>query len=142
MSTIADTVAELEADLGLFDSWEDRYRYILDLGKALAPLPDAQRTEATRVRGCASNAWLVSQRNRDGRLTFAGDSDAHIVRGLIAILVRLYSSRTPDEIAALPPETAFGRLGLKDALTAQRSNGLAAMAARIRQECGLPPASP
>ena len=134
MQTVADAIAELESDLSMLDGWEDRYRYILDLGKALAPLPDSLRTDAARVRGCASQAWLICDVDKDGRLMFAGDSDAHIVRGLIAILVRLYTGRFPEEIVQHPPEEAFDRLGLKDALTAQRSNGLAAMAARIRQE--------
>jgi cysteine desulfuration protein SufE len=128
-----DTLVE---DFAFLDDWEDRYRYVIELGKALPELPDAERTEANKVRGCASQVWLVSElkRNGDARLRFRGDSDAHIVRGLIAILFALYSGRTPREILATDAEACFARLGLREHLTAQRSNGLSSMVARIRAD--------
>lgn len=133
------TIARLQSDFELLDDWEDRYRYIIELGRALAPFPDAFRTEATKVRGCASQVWLVSEA-RPGEtgagpvLHFQGDSDAHIVRGLIAILFALYQDKPAKDILALEPETAFAALGLKEHLTPQRSNGLASMVARIRAD--------
>ena len=107
---------------------------MIDLGRELAPLSEAQRTETNKVRGCASQVWLVSEPQDDGTLTFRGDSDAHIVRGLIAILMRLYSSRPADQILAFDAKGAFETLGLSGALSAQRSNGLASMVARIRRD--------
>ena len=133
------TIATLQSDFELLDDWEDRYRYIIELGRALPAFPDAFRTEATKVRGCASQVWLVSETrpaaNGSGPiLHFQGDSDAHIVRGLIAILFALYQDKPATEILALEPETAFAALGLKEHLTPQRSNGLASMVARIRAD--------
>jgi cysteine desulfuration protein SufE len=129
--------AELESlaeDFEVLEDWEDRYRYVLDLGRELEPLPEAERCEARKVRGCASQVWLVSERGRDGTLAFRGDSDAHIVRGLIAILLRLYSGRRPREILAFDAKAAVARLGLNEALSSQRANGLGAMIERIRRE--------
>ena len=138
MSTPADTAFdELKAEFDLLGDWEERYRYVIDLGKCLAPLTDAERSEANKVRGCASQVWLVTEPQADGSLKFRGDSDAHIVRGLIAILLRLYSGRTPQEILAFDAKAAFDRLGLAGALSAQRSNGLASMVARIRRDAEL-----
>ena len=131
---IADELAELAAEFEVLGDWEERYRYVIDLGKDLAPLSDAERSDANKVRGCASQVWLVTEPQADGSLKFRGDSDAHIVRGLIAILLRLYSGRTPAEIAAFDAEAAFETLGLKGALSQQRSNGLASMVARIRRD--------
>lgn len=133
------TIAHLKSDFELLDDWEDRYRYIIELGRTLKPMPDALKTEATKVRGCASQVWLWSEARpaADGAgpaLHFEGDSDAHIVRGLIAILFALYQDKTADEILATEPETAFAALGLKEHLTPQRSNGLASMVARIRAD--------
>ncbi|WP_295559245.1 SufE family protein [uncultured Hyphomicrobium sp.] len=133
------TIANLKSDFELLDDWEDRYRYIIELGRGLSPFPDALRSEATKVRGCASQVWLVSAA-RDGEngagpvLHFQGDSDAHIVRGLIAILFALYQDKPAREILAIEPETVFQALGLKDHLTPQRSNGLASMVERIRSD--------
>ena len=129
-----ETLEELAAEFDLMGDWEDRYRYVIDLGRELAPLTDAERSEANKVRGCASQVWLVTEAGGDGTLTFRGDSDAHIVRGLIAIVVRLYSGRTPDEILAFDPRAAFDRLGLAGALSTQRSNGLFSMIERIRRD--------
>jgi len=125
---------ELSAEFDLLGDWEERYRYVIDLGRALAPLDEAERNDANKVRGCASQVWLVREAGADGRLEFRGDSDAHIVRGLIAILLRLYSGRTADEILAFDARAAFDRLGLIGALSAQRSNGLNSMVERIRRD--------
>jgi cysteine desulfuration protein SufE len=114
--------------------WEERYRYVIDLGRTLAPLTDVERSDANKVRGCASQVWLVSERGDDGRLVFRGDSDAHIVRGLVAILLRLYSDRIPADILAFDARAGLERLGLSGALSAQRSNGLYSMVERIRRD--------
>src|SRR3954447_19815046 len=134
MSAIDQHLAEIADEFEVLDDWEERYRYVIDLGKELAPLTDAERSEANKVRGCASQVWLVTEPQADGTLNFRGDSDAHIVRGLIAILLRLFSGRRPAEILAFNAEAAFEKLGLKGALSQQRSNGLASMAARIRRD--------
>ena len=129
--------AELDAlaeEFSLFDDWEDRYRYIIDLGRGLEPLSEQEHTDANKVRGCASQVWLVVEPQADGTLRFRGDSDAHIVRGLIAILLRLYSGRRPEEILGFDAKAALERLGLTGALSAQRSNGLASMVLRIRRD--------
>lgn len=133
------TIATLQSDFELLDDWEDRYRYIIELGRGLPAFPDALRTDATKVRGCASQVWLISEArpgvNGSGpTLHFQGDSDAHIVRGLIAILFALYQDKPAQEILTLEPETVFTALGLKEHLTPQRSNGLASMVARIRAD--------
>ena len=107
---------------------------MIDLGRDLAPLAEAERSDDNKVRGCASQVWLVTERGEDGRLRFRGDSDAHIVRGLIAILMRLYSDRAPGEIVAFDAKGAFARLGLTEALSRQRSNGLFSMVERIRRD--------
>jgi cysteine desulfuration protein SufE len=133
-TTIDAELAELIAEFEVLGDWEERYRYVIDLGRDLAPLSDAERSDANKVRGCASQVWLVRERRADGTLTFRGDSDAHIVRGLIAILLRLYSGRRPEEILGFGAEAAFEALGLKGALSQQRSNGLASMVARIRRD--------
>ena len=130
-----DTIKD---DLSFLDDWEERYRYIIDLGKALAPLSEAEHSEASKVRGCASQVWLVSETSRDAdgtpRLTFRGDSDAHIVRGLVALTIALFSGRTAAEILATDAPGFFASIGLKDHLTPQRSNGLASMVERIRRD--------
>jgi cysteine desulfuration protein SufE len=130
------TIDSLVEDFGFLDDWEDRYRYVIELGKALPELPERERVEANKVRGCASQVWLVSEIDADGesRLRFRGDSDAHIVRGLIAILFALYSGRTPREILKIDPESVFNEIGLREHLTSQRSNGLSSMLARIRSD--------
>ena len=136
MASIAATIEEIAADLALLSDWEERYAYILECGRALAPLAPGERSDANKVRGCASQVWLVTERSPEdpSRLTFRGDSDAHIVRGLIAILLRLFSGRTGEEILAIDPKIAFARLGLVEALTPQRSNGLFSMIERIRRD--------
>lgn len=131
---ISEELDELAEDFALLDDWEERYRYVIELGRGLPPFPEAERTEANKVRGCASQVWLSVRRLPDGRLEFVGDSDAHIVKGLVAILLRLYYGRTPAEIAAFDAKGAVERLGLSEALSSQRANGLVAMVERIRSE--------
>ncbi|MEQ1711538.1 MAG: SufE family protein [Hyphomicrobium sp.] len=136
------TIADIQADFALLDDWEDRYRYVIELGRAMPPLPDALRTDANKVRGCASQVWLATSVSNAGashdgggsRLDFQGDSDALIVRGLVAILIALYRNRTADEILATDAPAVLGGLGLKDHLTPQRSNGVASMVERIRAD--------
>lgn len=124
---------ELIEEFSFLDEWEERYRYVIDLGRTLAPLAESERVEIAKIRGCASQVWLVSATEPEtGTVEFRGQSDAAIVQGLLAILVRLYSGRPPSEILALDAQTAFQALGLGDALTPQRSNGLKAMAQRMQ----------
>lgn len=134
MNSIADTLEDLAAEFDVLGDWEERYRYVIDLGRDLAPLSETERSDANKVRGCASQVWLVTEPQASGALQFRGDSDAHIVRGLIAVLLRLYSGRSPQEILAFDAKAAFDKLGLAGALSAQRSNGLASMVARIRRD--------
>ena len=124
----------LKGEFSLLDDWEDRYRYIIDLGRELEPLSETEHTDANKVRGCASQVWLVTEPGPGGTLHFRGDSDAHIVRGLIAILLRLYSDRKPEEALRFDARAAYEALGLGQALTAQRSNGLFSMVERIRRD--------
>jgi cysteine desulfuration protein SufE len=130
-------IASLAEDFSLLDDWEDRYRYIIELGRSLTPLDESERTPTNKVQGCASQVWIATH-VQDGRgepvLTFEGDSDALIVKGLIAILLMLYSGRTAREIVATDAQEVFGSLGLKDHLTPQRSNGFASMVARIKSD--------
>jgi len=109
---------------------------VIDLGRTLEPLTPAEHNDANKVRGCASQVWLVTEHGADGALRFRGDSDAHIVRGLIAILLRLFAGHSPSEILAFDAKAAFERLGLIGALSAQRSNGLFSMIERIRRDAG------
>jgi len=132
--SIEQALDVLADEFDLMEDWEDRYRHVIDLGRALAPLSEAERNRDNKVRGCASQVWLVTERETDGRLSFRGDSDAHIVRGLIAILLRLYSHQTPPTIVAFDAKAAMERLGLSGALSAQRSNGLFSMVERIRRD--------
>ena len=128
---------EIVADFDLLDDWEDRYRYVIELGRKLQPLPDRERNGTNKVQGCVSQVWLattVSPANRAPRLSFVGDSDAHIVRGLIAILFALYSGKTADAILDIDANAVLDRLHLKEHLTPQRSNGLLSMVERIRKD--------
>jgi cysteine desulfuration protein SufE len=134
------SLAEIRADFELLEDWEDRYRYVIELGRGLEPLRATDRTDANKVRGCASQVWLVTEVDQPAspaeapRLHFRGESDAHIVRGLIAILFALYQDKTPDEILAIDPRGLLSELGLVEHLTPQRSNGFAAMVERIRSD--------
>lgn len=126
------------ADFELIDDWEERYRYVIELGRALEPLADADHNEGTRVRGCASQVWLKANVARDANgepvLHFSGDSDAHIVRGLVYIVLALYSGQRARDILECDAQKVFAQLGLTEHLTPQRSNGVRAMIERIRSD--------
>jgi cysteine desulfuration protein SufE len=130
----------IKSDFALLDDWEDRYRYVIELGRGLAPLGEGERTEGNKGRGCVSQVWLATElvRQPNGcsspRLHFRGDSDAHIVRGLIAILFTIYQDQTAEVILATDARSTFAELGLHEHLTPQRSNGFAAMVERIRAD--------
>ena len=132
------TIDDILENFALLDQWDDRYRYVIELGRTLAPLAQVEHNEANKVQGCASQVWLVTHVAPDGgagpTLTFEGDSDAHIVRGLVAILFALYSGKSAREILAIDAPALFDRLGLRENLTPQRSNGLRSMVERIRAE--------
>ena len=136
-------MAELERiieDFSFLDDWEDRYRYVIELGKALPDLPQEQRTLQNKVQGCASQVWLVTEASGDPEdpiLTFSGDSDAHIVRGLVAIVLSIYSGRHASEIAGRDALEVFSQIGLVEHLSTQRANGLRSMIKRIRDEARL-----
>ncbi len=131
-------IEALQADFSLLDEWEDRYRYVIELGKTLEPLDEADRTPQTKVQGCVSQVWIkteVGAGNGAGPiLTFKGDSDAHIVKGLIAILLMLFNRRPASEIVAADAQGLLSSLGLDEHLTPQRSNGLASMIRRIKSD--------
>jgi cysteine desulfuration protein SufE len=130
---INEAQAAIEDDFALFDDVRDKIEYIIDLGKDLPPLPDALKTEGNRVRGCQSQVWLVADLDpATRRMALRADSDAVIVKGLISLLLRIYGDRTPEAIAANPPDV-FERVGLGKMLTPGRANGLYAMVQRIRQ---------
>lgn len=126
---------EILADFAFLDDWDDRYKYLIDLGRALPRYPDEKRDDAHKVRGCASQVWLDAA-FQDGRIVLAGDSDAHIVKGLVAVLLALYSGKTAEEILGVDASAALAPLDLSAHLTPQRSNGLASMTARIRAIAG------
>jgi cysteine desulfuration protein SufE len=131
------TIDEIRDNFELLDEWDDRYRYVIELGRTLEPMPEAEHTAANKVRGCTSQVWLSKQIDRSGgepSLNYLGDSDAHIVRGLVAILLTLYSGRTPQQILATDALAIFDEFGFREHLTPQRSNGLRAMVERIRSD--------
>ncbi len=123
---------DIRADFEFLDEWDDRYKYLIDLGRQLAPYPEARRDEAHKVRGCASQVWFHAEPDGE-RLALHGDSDAHIVKGLIALLFALYSGKTRAEILKIDPQTALEPFDLKGHLTPQRSNGFASMIERIQR---------
>ena len=131
-------IEEIVENFELLDQWDDRYRYVIELGRTLAPLAESAHSEANKVRGCASQVWLLTHVKPNGaggpQLSFEGDSDAHIVRGLVAILFALYSGKRAQEILDTDAHALFDRLGLRENLTPQRSNGLRSMVERIRAE--------
>jgi cysteine desulfuration protein SufE len=138
------TIDDIRADFALLDDWEDRYRYVIELGRALPPLPEDLRTDANKVRGCASQVWLATERAGDpdhpgkgDRMSMQGTSDAHIVQGLIAVLFAIYDGKRLEEIVKADAEGIFGELGLREHLTQQRSNGLASMVKRIRSDAEM-----
>jgi cysteine desulfuration protein SufE len=131
-------VNEIIDNFSVLDDWDDRYRYLIELGRELPPLAEAARSDANKVQGCASQVWLYTNVRPNGVdgpvLTFAGDSDAHIVRGLIAILFATFSGKTANDILAIDALAVFEKIGLREHLTPQRSNGFRAMVERIRTE--------
>ena len=131
-------IDEIIENFALLDEWDDRYRYIIELGRTLPEFPESARVEANKVQGCASQVWMATGSHANGKagpvLTFVGDSDAHIVRGLIAILFALYSGRPAKDILSLDALALFDRIGLREHLTPQRSNGFRSMVERIRAD--------
>jgi cysteine desulfuration protein SufE len=134
---MSQTLEQLREDFSYLDDWEDRYKHVIELGRALPPMPDALKTPATKVNGCASQVWIhsnVVQSPQGPRLVLQGDSDALIVKGLIAVAFMVYAPLTAAEAAQTDAVPIFADLGLKDHLTPQRSNGLASMVARIKAD--------
>ena len=131
------TIDEIRDNFALLDEWDDRYRYVIELGRTLDPMPEAEHSAANKVQGCASQVWLSRSTERKGGeilLKYLGDSDAHIVRGLIAVLLTLYSGHTPQQILDTDAVAVFDQLGFREHLTQQRSNGLRSMVERIRSD--------
>ena len=132
------SINEIIENFALLDEWDDRYRYIIELGRTLPELPERARVEANKVQGCASQVWMETSLRPDGKagpvLSFVGDSDAHIVRGLIAILFALYSGKPAKDILSIDAIALFDRIGLREHLTPQRSNGFRSMVERIRSD--------
>ena len=126
-------IQDMIDDFAFLEDWEDRYMHVIDLGKGLEPLPLEAKIDQNKVKGCASQVWLLSAQN-NGIWTFLGDSDAHIVKGLVAIVLEIFSGRSAAEIAALDANKILSNLGLAEHLSAQRANGLAAMIGRIKAE--------
>ncbi|MGH6837636.1 MAG: SufE family protein [Methylocella sp.] len=134
----ATTLDEIVENFNYLDEWEDRYRYLIELGRGLEPLDDAAHNDGNKVRGCASQVWLVTRVSTDHSgspvLHLKGDSDAHIVRGLVALLLALYSGQTASQILAIDARGLFESLGLSTHLTPQRSNGVRSMVERIKND--------
>jgi cysteine desulfuration protein SufE len=132
------TIDEIRDNFELLEDWDDRYRYVIELGRTLEPMPEAEHSPENKVQGCVSQVWLSKRIDRDAGngvvMKYLGDSDAHIVRGLIAILLTLYSGRTPQEILSTDAPAVFDEFGFRDHLTPQRSNGLRSMVERIRTD--------
>jgi cysteine desulfuration protein SufE len=135
---IMTTIDDIRENFELLEDWDDRYRYVIELGRTLEPMSETEHSAANKVQGCVSQVWLSKkiERNAAGEalLKYLGDSDAHIVRGLIAILLILYSGHTPQQILAADAIATFDEFGFRDHLTPQRSNGLRAMVERIRTD--------
>lgn len=127
-------LTQIMADFDLIEDWDERYRYLIELGRSLEPLPDEARSEANKVRGCASQVWIATEPGTSGTLAFKGDSDAHIVKGLVMLTLAVYSGRTPAEILSTDAAAIFDKLGLAQHLTPQRSNGVRAMVERIKTD--------
>ncbi len=135
---LPENIRDMLEDFEFLTDWEDRYMHVIDMGKQLPGLPDALKVDANKVKGCVSQVWLMTDFNESTQvLTFQGDSDAHIVKGLVAIVLEIYSGRTPEEILSLEAEPILKDLGLAEHLSPQRSNGLRAMVGRIRAEAEL-----
>ncbi|MGY3345929.1 SufE family protein [Bradyrhizobium sp. USDA 4470] len=130
-------IDDIRDNFELLEDWDDRYRYLIELGRTLEPMPEAEHSAANKVNGCVSQVWLQKLVERDGGtpiLKYRGDSDAHIVRGLVAIVLALYSGRTPQQILATDAISVFDEFGFRDHLTPQRSNGLRSMVERIKTD--------
>ena len=131
------SIDEIIENFSFIDDWEERYRYVIELGRELDPMPEDAMTEANKVQGCVSQVWLTSKTTGDAAdpvLSFEGDSDAHIVKGLVAIALATYSGKTAREILDIDAEAVFNQIGLREHLTPQRSNGLSAMISRIKAD--------
>lgn len=136
--TITARATDIEDEFAFLDDWEDRYAHIIDLGKANPPLEAHERTEQTKVRGCASQVWMVLTPKDNDRLIVRAESDAMIVSGLISLLIRLFSGASRQEILNFDADAFLEKIGVKGALSAQRSNGLASMLERIKQTAAQP----
>lgn len=130
---LPDNITEMIEDFAFLTDWEERYMHVIDMGKHLPPLTVAEKNEASKVKGCVSQVWVVSE-HKDGTIYFRGDSDAHIVKGLVAVVIEIYSGRTAQEIVTLDAGDILQKLDLAEHLSPQRSNGLQAMIARIKAE--------
>ncbi|HML09023.1 MAG TPA: SufE family protein [Xanthobacteraceae bacterium] len=131
-------IRDIIDNFSVLEDWDDRYRYLIELGRELPPLAEAAHSDANKVQGCASQVWLATHVRPNGAggpvLTFLGDSDAHIVRGLIAILFAIYSGKSAKDILSIDALALFERMGLREHLTPQRSNGFRSMVERIRSD--------
>ncbi|MFL2943224.1 MAG: SufE family protein [Limisphaerales bacterium] len=142
MSATVQSIDELVENFELLGDWESRFGYLIDLGKELPPLDAADQCEENRVYGCQAQVWLKFEPEPDGRITIAADSDAFIVKGLISVLLAVYSSKTTEEILAIDGEAELGRLDLAGHLSPTRKNGLYAMVQRVRELAAAQEASP
>ena len=129
--TLDADIDEIVENFSFLDDWEDRYGYLIELGNALSPVSEAEMNESNKVQGCVSQVWLISQ-VENGKLYFRGASDAHIVRGLVAVALSIFSGKTPEEISQLNEQDTFEAIGLSEHLTPQRSNGLKSLVGRIK----------
>ncbi len=133
--SLPDNIQAMLDDFAFLGDWEERYMHVIDMGRQLPELPPSARTDANKVKGCVSQVWLTTTYDApQNRLTFIGDSDAHIVKGLIAIVLEIYSGRAPHEVLRLDADPIMAELGLSEHLSPQRSNGLRAMIERIKHE--------
>lgn len=129
------TLEKIISDFEFIEEWEDRYRYVIDLGDQLEPYPEELKTPETKVQGCVSQVWLTSElQNEENKIILSGDSDAHIVRGLMAIVFTIFSGKSPEEILKIDVQSIFKTLGLNEHISPQRSNGLNAMVKRIQSD--------
>lgn len=131
--TLDTSIEEIVENFQMLDDWDDRYGYLIELGRALKPLDPTETVDMHKVNGCVSQVWVVPEPLRDGKMAFRGASDAHIVSGLVAIALTLFSNRTPKDIIATDEQRIFNDIGLGEHLTPQRSNGLRAMVGRIKE---------
>ena len=133
-----ENIQDMIDDFQFLEDWEDRYMHVIDMGKSLPALSDAEKSDGNKVKGCASQVWLITDK-KDGTYVFRGDSDAHIVKGLVAIVLEIFSGRSTTEIQSLDAKSIFIELGLSEHLSTQRANGLASMVSRIQAEVSEQP---